>query len=63
VSPELRDHIAAFVVLVCDAKQNPDHVHKLLQAIADQAHCEGYMAGLERSEALMHKHLGRMVAI
>lgn len=57
MSPELRDHIAAAAVLICDARQDLEDVHKLIQAIAEQAHCEGEMEGLEKSQRLLDKHL------
>lgn len=63
MTPTLKDQIAAAVVLICDVRQDTEHVHKLIQALCDQAHCEGYMAGLDRSQAIIEKHLGRIVEV
>jgi hypothetical protein len=61
MTQSLRDSIAAAVVLITDAKQDPEQVHKLLQALCDEAHLEGYMVGLDKAQALMDKHLGALV--
>lgn len=63
MTPTLKDQIAAAVVLICDVKQDPENVHKLLQNLCEQAHCEGYMDGLDRSRAIIEKHLGRIVEV
>ena len=61
MTKELRDQIAAAVVLITDARQDPEHIHKLLEALCDQAHNEGYMVGLERGEEIVNKHLGKVL--
>jgi hypothetical protein len=58
MTPELLDDIAKVAVLLCDAAQRPDDVHEVIRLLCVQAESEGYMRGLERSQALMHKHLG-----
>ncbi len=63
MTKELRDQIAAAAVLICDVKQDPEHVHALLQGLCDLAHNEGYMAGLDRAQAMFDKHLGKLVEV
>ena len=63
MSPELKDQIAAAAVLITDAKQQPDNVHALIEALCDQAHHEGVMAGLDKGQALIDKHLGRILEV
>lgn len=58
MSPDLKATIAQVIVLLMAGPQNPDTVHELLLAIAEQAWNEGKMAGLDRAKELMDKHLG-----
>ncbi len=63
MTKELRDQIAAAAVLICDVKQDPEHVHRLLQGLCDQAHCEGEMVGLDKAQAMFNRHLGKLVKV
>jgi hypothetical protein len=58
MTPELLADISKVAVLICDVAQRPDDVHEVIRLLCVQAESEGYMRGLERSQALMHKHLG-----
>jgi len=61
MSPELKAHIAALVVLICDVRRSTDAVHEVVEALAREAYDEGRMDALEQSQRLMEKHLGVLV--